>query len=129
MHNSENLALVMVIVKSSDSANELNLMLICAAKLKILLAFSHWVLRRLRALALFLMSNLFFLDNRVIEFSANESLGIEDGVVWVFGSLIFGSITDEPFGFCKGDIRRSGSVSLVIGDDFDSVICQTPTQE
>lgn len=62
------------------------------------------------------------LDNSVIEFSANESLGIEDSVVWIFGSLIFGSITDEPFSFCKGDIRRSGSVSLVIGDDFDSVI-------
>jgi hypothetical protein len=62
------------------------------------------------------------LDNGIIELSADESLGIEDGVVRVFGGLIFGSITDESFGFGEGDIRRSGSVTLIIGDDFDSVI-------
>lgn len=62
------------------------------------------------------------LNNWIIELSANKSLGIENSVVWVFGCLIFGSITDKSFCFSEGDIWGSGSVTLVIGDDLDSVI-------
>jgi hypothetical protein len=62
------------------------------------------------------------LDNGLVEFSADESLGIENGVVWVFSGLIFGSITDESLSFGEGDIRWSGSVTLIIGDDFNPVI-------
>ena len=62
------------------------------------------------------------LDNGVIEFSADKSLGVKYGVVWVLGSLVFGSISDEPFSLGERDVGWGGSVSLVIGDDFDSVV-------
>ena len=62
------------------------------------------------------------LDDGIVEFSADKSLGVEDGVVWVFGSLIFGSISNQSFILGEGDIRWSGPVSLVVGNDFDSVI-------
>jgi hypothetical protein len=62
------------------------------------------------------------LDNGVVEFSADESFGIKNSVVGVFSSLIFSSITDESFGLSECDIGWSGSVSLIVGNDFDSVV-------
>ena len=62
------------------------------------------------------------LDNGIIEFPADESLGIKNGVMWIFSGLIFGGITDESLSFGEGDIRWSGSVTLIIGDDLNSVI-------
>ncbi len=62
------------------------------------------------------------LDDWIIEFTANQTLGIKDSIVWILGSLIFGCITNEPFSLCEGDIRRSGSISLIIGNDLNSVI-------
>ena len=62
------------------------------------------------------------LDNGVIEFAADQTLGVENSVVRIFGSLVFGCISNQPFSFCKGDIRRSGSISLIIGDNLDSII-------
>jgi hypothetical protein len=62
------------------------------------------------------------LDNGIIEFPADESLGIKNGVMWIFSGLIFGRITDESLSFGEGDIRWSGSVTLIIGDDLNSVI-------
>ena len=62
------------------------------------------------------------LDDRIIEFSTDESFSIEDGVIWVFGCLIFGSISDESFSLGEGHIWRSGPVTLVVGYNLDSVI-------
>ena len=62
------------------------------------------------------------LDDRIVVFSADKSLGVEDSVVWVFGSLVFGSISNQSFSLGEGDIRWSGPISLVVGNDFDSVI-------
>ena len=62
------------------------------------------------------------LDNGIIEFPADESLGIKNGVMWIFSGLIFGRITDESFSFSEGDIRWSGSVTLIIGDDFNPIV-------
>ena len=58
------------------------------------------------------------LDGDVVEFSSNESFGVEDCVIWVSGGLIFSRVTDKSFFVGEGDIGGSGSVSLVVGDNF-----------
>ena len=40
----------------------------------------------------------------------------------VFGSLVFGRVSYESFCFSECDIRWSGSVSLIISDDLNSVV-------
>jgi hypothetical protein len=62
------------------------------------------------------------LDDGIIIFSTDESLGIEDSVNWVSGNLVLGGITDKSFGISEGDVRRSSSVTLVVGNDFYSVV-------
>ena len=49
-HNSSNFALVMLILKSMDSAKESTSIIVYVEEDKILLAFSHWFLNRLKAL-------------------------------------------------------------------------------
>jgi hypothetical protein len=44
------------------------------------------------------------LDLGIVEFTTDESLGIEDGVVGVHGDLILGSISDETLAFRESDI-------------------------
>merc|ERR1719219_1605480 len=53
------------------------------------------------------------------EISANQTLGVKNSVVWVHGHLIFSGVSDKPFGVREGHIGGCGSVTLVIGDDFD----------
>ena len=43
-------------------------------------------------------------------------------VVGVHGDLVLGSVTDKTRIFEEGDIRRCGAVTLVIGDDLNSII-------
>mmetsp|Transcript_15901 Transcript_15901/g.17744 ORF Transcript_15901/g.17744 Transcript_15901/m.17744 type:complete len:210 (-) Transcript_15901:75-704(-) len=63
--------------------------------------------------------------NRIItEFTADESFCIKDGVLGVSSNLIFCRITDQTFFVRKGDIRRSSTVALVIGDNLDFVVLQ-----
>lgn len=45
-----------------------------------------------------------FLDDVFLEFSSDESFGVEDGVHWVSGDLVFGGVTDKSFGFGEGDV-------------------------
>jgi len=40
----------------------------------------------------------------------------------VHGSLVLGRVSDETLRFSEGDIGRGGSVSLVVGDDFNTVV-------
>nr|QES95443.1 heat shock 70 kDa protein [Philasterides dicentrarchi] len=63
-----------------------------------------------------------FLDNSIGEFSSDKSFGIKDGVNGVSGNLVLSGISDQSFSFGEGDIRRSGSVSLVVGNDFNSIV-------
>jgi len=62
------------------------------------------------------------LDDGISELSSDESLGIEDGVDWVLGCLVLGSITDESFGLGEADVRGGSSVTLIVGDDLHSFV-------
>mmetsp|Transcript_839 Transcript_839/g.2113 ORF Transcript_839/g.2113 Transcript_839/m.2113 type:complete len:239 (-) Transcript_839:142-858(-) len=62
------------------------------------------------------------LDGSVGELASDQSLGIEDGVGGVHGSLGFCGISDKTFGLGESNVRRCGTVTLVVGNDFDTVI-------
>jgi len=70
-HNSSNLALVIVIIKSSDSANESTSIVVYVDADKILLALSHYVLNLLNALGFDLISTDFFLRKSAAQYSTN----------------------------------------------------------
>jgi len=63
-----------------------------------------------------------FLDDRVIEFPADQPLGVEDGIAGILGNLVLGGVADESFVVGESDIGGSGSVALIVGDDLDSII-------
>lgn len=48
----------------------------------------------------------------------------EDCVGWVHCNLVFGSISDQPFGVCECNITRGSSVSLVICDDLNFAVLE-----
>lgn len=58
----------------------------------------------------------------VIEFTADETLRIEDSVVGVHGNLVLRGITNETLGVGERDIRGGRAVTLVVRDDFDTVV-------
>jgi len=64
------------------------------------------------------------LDLSIVELAANETLGVEDGVVRVHGDLVLGRVTDQTLGVGEGDERGSGAVTLVVGDNLDAVIAE-----
>jgi hypothetical protein len=63
-----------------------------------------------------------WLNNRILEFSSDQSLSIEDGVEGIFGILIFSWISNESLRLSEGDIRWSGSIALVIGNDLNFIV-------
>ena len=56
----------------------------------------------------------------IAELATDETLCIENGVVGVHRDLVLGSIADQTLVVGEGDIRGSGSVTLVVGNDFDT---------
>ena len=50
----------------------------------------------------------------------------QDGVDRVHGDLVLGCITDQTLGIGEGDVRRRGTVSLVVGNDLDPVVLPYP---
>ena len=62
------------------------------------------------------------LDLGIGPLSSNKSLGVENSVVGVHGDLVLGGITNESLRVVESNVGRSGSVSLVVGNDFDSVV-------
>jgi hypothetical protein len=57
-----------------------------------------------------------------MEFSSDESLCIKDSVFWIFGNLVLGSVSDQSLIVGEPNIRWGGSVTLVIGNNFNSVV-------
>lgn len=53
---------------------------------------------------------------------SNLPLGIEDGTRGVQSGLVLGGITDQAFGVGESNIRGSGTVTLVVGNDFNTVV-------
>jgi len=69
------------------------------------------------------------LDILVIETTTDQTLGVEDGVGGVGGVLVLGGISDKTLVLGKGDVRRCNTVTLVVGDDFNtSVLVHTDTR-
>lgn len=62
------------------------------------------------------------LDLRVVELAADETLGVKDSVDGVHRDLILRGVADKTLGVGEGDIGRGGAVTLVVGDDFHSVV-------
>ena len=58
----------------------------------------------------------------VIELASNETLSIEDGVGGVHGDLVLCGVTDETLSVGEGHIRGSGTVTLIIGNDLNTVV-------
>ena len=63
-----------------------------------------------------------FLHNFVIEFPADESLGIEHSIVRILGHLVLGCVSNESFSFGEANIGWSGSVSLIVGYDLHPIV-------
>ena len=40
----------------------------------------------------------------------------------VHGNLIFGGIANQTFGIREGDVRRSCAITLIVGDDLDTIV-------
>lgn len=64
------------------------------------------------------------LDDLVTEFTADETLSIEDGVGGVSGSLVLCSITDETLLFGEGNVGGGSVDTLIVGDDFNFVVLE-----
>mmetsp|Transcript_63863 Transcript_63863/g.73237 ORF Transcript_63863/g.73237 Transcript_63863/m.73237 type:complete len:258 (-) Transcript_63863:151-924(-) len=60
------------------------------------------------------------LDLLVGVLTTDQSLDIKDSSVGIDGSLIFGGFTNQSFGVGKGNPGGGNSVTLIIGDDFNS---------
>jgi len=61
------------------------------------------------------------LDLGVIETATDKTLGIENGVGGVHGSLVLGGITDETLLLGEGNVRRSGTVTLLVSNDLNTL--------
>jgi hypothetical protein len=55
----------------------------------------------------------------LVELASNQSLDIEDGILWVVGELILCGISDKTLFIGEGDPRRCYSVTLIVDEDFD----------
>ena len=58
----------------------------------------------------------------VAELASNETLRVEDGVVGVHRDLVLRGIADQPLGVGEGDVGWSCAVTLVVGDDLNTIV-------
>jgi len=58
------------------------------------------------------------LNSLVVEFSTDQALRIEDGVVRVHGHLVLGGVADQTLSVGEGDVGWGGSVTLIVGDNL-----------
>ena len=59
------------------------------------------------------------LDSSIIKAPSNQPFSIKNGVDRIHSHLIFGCISNQPLSIIESNIRGSGSVSLIIGNDFN----------
>ena len=62
------------------------------------------------------------LNLSVIELAADETLGVEDGVVGVHRDLVLGGIANQPLAVGERDIGGCCAVTLVVGNDLDTIV-------
>jgi len=62
------------------------------------------------------------LDGGIVETTADKTLCIEKSVLGVHGNLVLGCITDETLGVGEGDVRGGSAVTLIVGDDLNTII-------
>merc|ERR1719284_481219 len=62
------------------------------------------------------------LNDWIIEFTTNQALRIEHSVFRISCHLVFCCIPDQAFGVCECDIRGRSAVTLVIRNDFNTII-------
>ena len=58
------------------------------------------------------------------ELAANQTLGVEDRVLGVHSDLVLGRITDQTLSVSEGNERGRRPVTLVVGDDLNSVMSE-----
>ena len=64
------------------------------------------------------------LDSGVVEPSSDHPLGVKHRIVGVHGHLVLGGISDEPFVIGESDVARSGTVTLVVGNDLHLAVLE-----
>ena len=70
------------------------------------------------------------LDGGVIEVAADQTFGVEDGVLGVGGQLVLGGVTDQSLAVgSEGDIAGSDTVALVVRDDLNTSILEYANAE
>jgi len=62
------------------------------------------------------------LDGRVVETTADKTLGVKEGVLGVHRNLVLGSITDKTLGVGEGNIGGGSTVTLVVCNDLNTII-------
>ena len=62
------------------------------------------------------------LNLRITELASNKTLSVEDSVGGVHGDLVLRGVSNETLAVGEGDVGGGGAVTLVVGDDFDTVV-------
>merc|ERR1719174_1161061 len=58
----------------------------------------------------------------VRKLAPNETLGVEHRVLRITGNLVLGCVTNQPLSVSEGDVGRGCTISLVIGNDLNTVV-------
>jgi hypothetical protein len=65
------------------------------------------------------------LDRGVAPLAADQTLGVKDCVLRVGGQLILGGVADQTLSLGgEGDVGRRDTVTLVVGDNFNSAVLE-----
>lgn len=65
------------------------------------------------------------LNGRITPLATDQTLSIENGILRIDGKLILGCIADETLSiWCESYVWRRYSITLVIGDDFNTAILE-----
>ncbi len=64
------------------------------------------------------------LDLGIVEFPSDQTLSVEDCVCRVHGNLVLCSISNQSLCVGEGHEGGSGTIALIVGDDFDTIISE-----